>query len=204
MDTRKNPLALVTAASRGTGLALAKLLAQNGYDLIATSDDRMELKEAAQQLRQCASGMRVDTIVCDLARPQGAQELYDTVRQLGREIDCFASTADPEASGSFAETDLAGELALIQANAASAVAATKLFLRDMAARGTGRILILCGCPKNEAASAVKAATNAFLAAFARRLAMETKGGGVGVTLSVTPEDGDAAEAARAAFATLTA
>jgi short-subunit dehydrogenase len=50
MSPRSRPVALVTGASSGIGLELAKVFAFEGYDLIISSDNRAKLKKAATQI----------------------------------------------------------------------------------------------------------------------------------------------------------
>src|SRR5919107_95559 len=141
MPTTK-PLALITGGSGGIGLELAKVFASEGYDLIIAADSAAKLKEAVQQIEPSNEKARIETVVVDLSKPAGPQKLYDSVQELGQKVDVLVNNAGRGVWGDFArETDLKDELAMIQLNAASVIAVTKLFVGDMVRRGSGKILI---------------------------------------------------------------
>jgi NAD(P)-dependent dehydrogenase (short-subunit alcohol dehydrogenase family) len=73
-----NGLALVTGASSGIGLEIARCFAKDGHVLVMIADDTAELERAARELR-AGGARRVDTVVADLALPDGARQLYETV-----------------------------------------------------------------------------------------------------------------------------
>jgi uncharacterized protein len=68
MDSTSRSLAVVTGASSGIGLELAKQFAENDFDLVIAAEDG-ELAGAAEQLR--GMGAEVDAVQVDLARPEG-------------------------------------------------------------------------------------------------------------------------------------
>jgi short-subunit dehydrogenase len=178
------PVVLVTGGSSGIGLELAKVFAEEGHDLIIASDNRAKLKKAAEEIALAGDGTRVDIVVADLAKPAGAQKLYDAVKELGRKVDILVNNAGRGVWGEFArETDLKEELEIIQLNAASVVAVTKLFVADMLKRRRGKILITA----SEASLApialmsVYAATKAFVYSFALSLREELKDAGITVS-----------------------
>jgi short-subunit dehydrogenase len=184
MASRKKSVALVTGGSSGIGLELAKVFAAEGHDVIIASDDRGKLEGAAKQLARTREGMGVTTIVVDLAKADGAKKLYQSVKRRGLNVDVLVNNAGVGVWGDFARnTDLAEELAMIQLNAASVVALTKLFVADMVKRRSGKILFTA----SEASLApianmsIYAATKAFVYSFAQSLREELKGTGVTVT-----------------------
>jgi short-subunit dehydrogenase len=133
------PLALVTGASSGIGLELARLFAQNGYDLVINSEDAAGLEAAAQSLQ--AEGAQVTTAMADLRTKDGVHTVLETSQSLGRPIDVLCANAGIGLGGRFTETDLETELGMIQLNVASQVHLVKHVARAMAARREGRILI---------------------------------------------------------------
>jgi uncharacterized protein len=180
---QSRPTALVTGASSGIGLELAKVFAREGYDLVIASSNRAKLKKAAKQIAPTGE-TSIDIVPVDLSKPMGPQKLYDAVTELGRRVDVLVNNAGFGVWGDFArETDLKDELAMIQLNAASVVALTKLFARDMVKRGKGKILITA----SEASLApvalmsIYAATKAFVYSFALSLREELKDTDVSVT-----------------------
>jgi short-subunit dehydrogenase len=181
---KSNPVVLVTGGSGGIGLELAKVFAAEGHDLIITSDNRSKLKKAAEEVTLAGDGGRVEIIVADLSKPAGPKKLYDAVQKLGWKFDVLVNNAGRGAWGDFArETDLDDELAMIQLNAASLVAVTKMFVSDMLKRGGSKILITA----SEASLApialmsIYAATKAFVYSFALSLREELRDTGITVS-----------------------
>jgi short-subunit dehydrogenase len=184
MATAELPLALVTGASSGIGLELAKVLAAEGHDLIITSDNRGKLETAARIISSATPDARIEIIAADLARADGAETLYRGVQQLGRPIDVLVNNAGIGVWGEFAKgTDLSAELAMIQINVCSVITLTKLFSREMVARRKGRILITASeaAIAPTALASVYGATKAFDYTFALALREELKDTGVTVT-----------------------
>jgi short-subunit dehydrogenase len=186
MAKAKHPLVLVTGGSSGIGLELAKIFAAEGHDIILASSRVARLRRAAEQVRTAGSGhgIEVSTFVIDLSKPAGPRKLYEAVTDLHRPLYILVNNAGVGVWGDFVrETDLKDELAMIQLNAASVVALTKLFAVDMVKRGEGKILFTA----SEASLApialmsIYAATKAFLYSFALSLREELKDTGIGVT-----------------------
>jgi uncharacterized protein len=179
---QRRPLALVTGASSGIGLELARQFAQNGYDLVITAEDRGGLAEAARAL---ANGSRVETVVADLSSARGVDTLYERVRGLGRPVDVLAANAGVGVGGEFAGgTSLRAEIKLIHLNVTSQVHLIKLIVGDMVARGSGKILITSSIASLMPGpfEAVYAASKAFLRSFGEAIRNELKDRGVGVTV----------------------
>lgn len=178
------PVALVTGSSSGIGLELAKLFAADGHDVVLTSDDAPELERAAAAVRAASPDARVETVVADLSTHEGPQQLYDAVRGKGLAVDALADNAGVGVYGDFArDTDLGDELRMIHLNVLAPVHLTKLVVRDMVARGSGKVLVtssmaaLAPTPK----MTLYGATKAFLYSFAEGLRAELKDTGVTVT-----------------------
>lgn len=131
------PLALVTGASSGIGLELARQLAQNGYDLIVTAEDEAGLGVAAESLQ--ANGGLVETFVADLRDDGAVEEIVATVGE--RPLAVLCANAGFGLGGRFTETDLDTELDMIRVNVSSQVELVKYVGRTMASAGQGRILI---------------------------------------------------------------
>lgn len=77
MTNNLQPFAIVTGASSGIGYELAKLCAQQGFDLLIAAD-QPEITQVAQDLR--ATGVAVDAIQTDLATTAGVDKLYAAAR----------------------------------------------------------------------------------------------------------------------------
>jgi len=180
-STVSRPLALVTGASSGIGLELARQFAEHGFDLIITAEDD-ELAAAEQDLR--GHGGDVEAVRADLATPEGVETLYGRVTAAGRPLDAAALNAGIGAGGAFAtDTALADELKLVDLNVRSTVHLAKYVVRDMVARGEGRILFTSSIASTMpgAFQAVYNASKSFVQSFALALREELKDSGVTIT-----------------------
>ncbi len=181
MATSERQLAVVTGASSGIGYHLARVFAQNGFDLFVTSEDD-GLRQAVRDFE--GLGVRVDSIQADLAKYEEVEKLWRAVEALGRPVDAIAINAGVGVGGDFArETDLDSELNIIDLNVRSAVHLAKRVLKQMTDRGAGRVLFtasIAGTMPTPLA-AVYGASKAFLLEFAQSLHFELKDSGVTVT-----------------------
>src|SRR5579859_4086258 len=90
-DDLRGEVAVVTGASRGLGLLLARELARQGCSLVICARDAAELDRAAGQLR--AAGAEVTAVACDVTGAATPQLLVDTaVERYGR-LDILVSNA---------------------------------------------------------------------------------------------------------------
>jgi uncharacterized protein len=175
------PFAVVTGASSGIGLELAKQFAQNGFDLLITSTGP-DIAEAARVVE--GFGARVETFQADLATYDGVESLYGAIRATGRPVDAIALNAGVGVGGDFTrQTDLRDELSLINLNVVSTVHLAKRVLPDMVARGQGRVLFTSSIAALMPGTfeAVYNASKAFVQSFAEALRNELKDTGVTIT-----------------------
>jgi uncharacterized protein len=174
------PLALVTGASTGIGLELARQFADHGFDLIIAADDE-PLAEARRELQ--SRGASVDAVPVDLAKAAGVEELWSRVTATGRPLAAAALNAGRGAGGAFTDTDLADELEIVDLNVRSTVHLAKYVVRDMAARNEGRILFTSSIASTMPGSfqAVYNASKSFVQSFALALRNELKDTNVTIT-----------------------
>src|SRR3954471_9845587 len=173
------PLALVTGASSGIGYELARQFATNGFDLVVAAEDD-GIQTAGSELQ--ALGAQTQVVQVDLATPEGVQRLYDSLG--GRTPDAAALNAGIGAGGAFAtDTDLDQELEIVDLNVRSAVHLAKHLVRDMVARGEGRLLFTSSIASTMpgAFQAVYNASKSFVQSFALALRNELKDTGVTIT-----------------------
>lgn len=185
-----NKLAVVTGASSGIGLSLAKELASRGYDLIVASAGE-RLGPAAEELR--GAGVEVADVQADLSTREGVDGLWNKIEASGREPEIVCINAGIGVRGLFDETDLDTELKMVALNCAGTVHLAKHVVRQMKRRGEGKILFTASIAGEMVAprEAVYAATKAFDLSFAHSLRYELRDTGVTVTaLQPGPTDTD--------------
>jgi short-subunit dehydrogenase len=172
------PLAIVTGASSGIGRELAKLCAQNGFDLLLAAD-QPEIHEASAELR--AMGSNVEAVQADLATEQGVQSLLDAVG--GRPVAALLANAGHGLGHGFLDQEVAAWRHVIDTNVTGTLLLIHAVGRGMRERGTGRILITGSVAGFIPGTfqAVYNGTKAFIDSFSWALREELKDTGVSVT-----------------------
>ena len=175
--------ALVTGASSGIGLDLARLLARDGARLVMTARNEERLRRAAGWIRTEAPTAEVFVAPADLARHGSAAALHAWVAREVGPVDFLVNNAGVGTWGPFAETDADAVAELLQINMVSVVDLTRPCLADMLARGRGRILNVASVAGflPGPMMAVYYASKAFVLSFSEALAEEVTGRGVTVT-----------------------
>lgn len=179
--TETTPLAVVTGASSGIGLELARVFAQKGFDLVVTAEDA-ELARATVELE--ALGTHVESLRVDLATPAGVEEFAGFVAERSRPVDALALNAGRGAGGKFiGETSLDDELEIVDLNVRSTVHLAKRLITPMVERGEGRVLITSSVASTTPGphQAVYNASKSFTQSFAEAIREELKDTGVSVT-----------------------
>ena len=125
--------ALVTGASSGIGLEMAKYLDSLGYEVILVSRNKERLESIARTLKNKAK-----IIVMDLRKIEDIKSLYILVKN--DDIDILVNNAGFGLCGNFTDTDLTRELEMIDLNIKAYHILTKLFLKDMKRKDKGYIL----------------------------------------------------------------
>ncbi|OLB15604.1 MAG: short-chain dehydrogenase [Gemmatimonadetes bacterium 13_2_20CM_70_9] len=174
--------AVVTGASSGIGLELARLLARDGYDLVlvARSVDKLDRLGAELAARH---GIRARTVGADLASPDAPGAIAEMLKQAALQVDVLVNNAGYGTSGPFATTELRTELDLLQVNVIALTHLTKLVLPAMLAAKRGRILNVASTAAFQPGPfmAVYYASKAYVLSFSEALAEELSGTGVTVT-----------------------
>src|SRR4051794_8020747 len=172
-------LAVVTGASSGIGLELAREFAANGYALVIASETD-EIERAAEQLR--GEGAEITAVQADLATADGVEMLARRAEAVGK-VDALLVNAGVGVSGSFSATDLQAHLNLIDLNVRGSVHLTHRLLVGMLARGHGGILFTSSIAAVMPGPYMSTynASKSFLLSFAEALRVEVKDAGVTVT-----------------------
>jgi short-subunit dehydrogenase len=192
----RRPLAVVTGASGGIGLELARLAAAADHDLVLVARSGPKLEALAAELAG-AHAVTARAVVADLAAPDAARGIVEALD--GAPVDVLVNNAGVGGHGRFAvERTLAEDLAMIQLDITSLVQLTGLLLPGMVARRQGGILNVASTagflpgPRQ----AVYYASKAFVKSFSEALTEECRGDQIRVTaLCPGPVDPGFAETA---------
>ena len=127
--------AIVTGASSGIGLELARLAARDGYDLLVVADT--PLVDAASALK--GEGVDVQSVETDLSTIEGVDRLLSAAG--GRRIDLLCANAGHGLGGGFLDQDVAEWRHVIDTNITGTVYLLQRVLRQMRDAGEGKVLI---------------------------------------------------------------
>jgi uncharacterized protein len=178
MNSSNRPVALVTGASSGIGVALAKELARHGHDLVLSARSQAPMEALAEELRSLGAAATV--IPGDLAKAGAAAALVAELRARGLEIEVLVNNAGLGAFGRFDRIDPVRNGEMLQVNIVALTELTQALLPAMLARGRGKIVLVAStasflpCPN----LAVYAATKAYVRSLGEALAQELHGSGV--------------------------
>lgn len=177
-----NETVLVTGASSGIGLELARLFAADGAELILVARRTELLNQLAEELHT-NHGTTSTVISLDLSEPDAPQRLYDEVTAAQKQVDVLVNNAGFGQLGRFVDVPLERHLSMIQVNIAALTHLTYLFLPQMRERRQGAILNLGSTAAFQPGpnSAVYYATKAYVLSFSEALSTELRRSGVSVT-----------------------
>jgi len=182
MNTANPETVLITGASSGIGLELAKCFAADKSNLVFVARNTAAMENLAAELRR-EHQIDIHVITADLSRPESPQKIFDELKGRGTSLDVLVNNAGFGLHGGFAELPLARQLEIIQVNVAALVALTGLFLPAMIERKRGGILnvgsVAGFLPGPN--MAVYYASKAFVQSFSEALYEELCGTGVRVT-----------------------
>lgn len=123
--------ALITGASSGMGRDMAKILSQNGYDLILVARDEKKLEEVKKQLKT-----ETRIVVMDISNEENCKKIYEE----NKDIDILINNAGFGDCGHFEETSLDKDIQMIHTNIIAYHILTKLYLKEMIKKDSGKIL----------------------------------------------------------------
>jgi uncharacterized protein len=174
--------ALITGASNGIGLELAKIHASKGGNLVLVARNKSKLDELKTELENQYK-ISVYTIGKDLSLANAAQEVYNETSQQKIQVDYLINNAGFGDFGMFVETDWNKELQMINLNITTLTQFTKLYLQDMVARKSGRIMNVASTAAFQSGPtmAVYYATKAYVLSFSEAVDNEVSVKGVTVT-----------------------
>jgi short-subunit dehydrogenase len=179
---RDRETVLITGASSGIGLELARNFAANGFDLIIVARREAELEALAIRLRRESAG-RVDVIPMDLLAPDAPAKLIQQIEDCDLCVDVLVNNAGLMDMGEFAEIETDRHERLLQLNVNVLTSLSRRLLPGMIQRGRGRILNVASTSSFQPipSMALYAASKAFVLSLSESLSEELKGSGVTVT-----------------------
>jgi short-subunit dehydrogenase len=167
--------ALVTGASAGIGVELAREFAKDKIDLILVARREEKLNSLAEELRTKHS-INVYVIAQDLSLPGAADLVFNAISKKGMQVDYLVNNAGFGDNGEFVESDLSRQEDMINLNILTLTKLSHLFGAEMKKRKSGTIL-------NVASTAafvpgplmsVYFATKHYVLAFSEGIALELK------------------------------
>ena len=183
MNAANRETVLITGASSGIGLELARCFAAEGCRLILLARNTAALETLAAELRQ---HHQIETIVltADLSRPETPGSVFQGLQGRGIAVDVLVNNAGFGAHGEFARLPLQRQIEMVQVNVSALIHLTGLFLPGMIERRRGGVLnvgSVAGFLPGPG-MAVYYATKAHVLSFSEALAEEL--GGTGLTVTV--------------------
>ncbi len=174
--------ALITGASNGIGLELAKVHASKGGNLVLVARNKSKLDELKTEL-ESQYKVSVYTIGKDLSAINSAQEVYDETTKQNIQIDYLINNAGFGDFGMFVETEWNKELQMINLNITTLTQFTKLYLQDMVKRKSGKIMNVASTAAFQSGPtmAVYYATKAYVLSFSEAVNNEVSDKGVTIT-----------------------
>ena len=181
---------LLTGATSGIGLEMARLLAARGHRLVLASRGAHRLHEVAAALRH-DHGVEVHTTPIDLSEAGAAQRLYDLTRRAGLQVDMLVNNAGFGMLEEHVAIDAERLQRMLQLNVVTLAELCHRFGADMKRRRSGRILNVASSAAYQPTPYFGAygASKAFVLNFSEALAKELEDFGVSVScLSPGPTD----------------
>ncbi|MCK9247774.1 MAG: SDR family oxidoreductase [Solirubrobacteraceae bacterium] len=179
---RADAAALVTGASSGIGVDLARELAARGHALILVARREGKLREVADEL-SAAHGVRVEILPADLSEREGRLDLLRRIDELGLDVDVLLNNAGYGLSGRFIDLEEDRQEQMIRLNVEAVHHLARALAPGMAERGSGAILLLASIAAFQPVVGMSdyAATKAFVLSLGETLHEELKSRGVTVT-----------------------
>ena len=174
--------ALITGASNGIGLELAKVHASKGGDLVLVARNVAKLNELKAELEKQYK-VKVYTIGKDLSAPNAALEVYNETKQQNIQIDYLINNAGFGDFGMFVDLDWNKQLQMINLNITTLTHFTHLYLQDMVKRKSGKIMNVASTAAFQSGPtmAVYFATKAYVLSFSEAIDNEVSDKGITVT-----------------------
>ena len=173
---------LITGATNGIGLELAKIFAKKKYHMVLVARNEKKLKKMKQYFERKYE-IEVLVLAKDLTKEKAVDEVYQAVVKDGKTIDILVNNAGFGDYGYFQAEDWEKLNRMIALNVTALMHMTKLFMNGMIEKGQGKILNVASTAAFQPGPqmAVYFATKACVLSFSEAIAEELEGTGVTVT-----------------------
>jgi len=174
--------ALITGASGGIGMELARIHASKGNDVVIVARSEKKLQALKKEL-ELTHKINAWIIVADLSKPESAKTIYEKTQQLGIKVSILINNAGLGGHGLFHQRDLSEDQAMIQINLVSLTNLTHYYLKDMVKDGYGKILNVSSTASFMPGplQSVYYGTKAYVTSFTQAIAEEVKDYNITVT-----------------------
>ncbi len=173
---------LITGASSGIGMELAREFAKHGHSLVLVARGVDKLEELARELRS-KTNAHAEVIGADLVEPSAPEKIVKSLGERNLTIDVLVNNAGFGERGPFAQIDMQRQLDMIQVNITAVTHLTRLLLPGMIQRNAGGVLNVASTAAFQGGPnmAMYYATKAFVLSFTEALHEEVAGTNVHVT-----------------------
>ncbi len=174
--------ALITGASGGIGEAFAQIFAHNGYNLVLVARSEEKLNRIAKKLAD-RHQIKTTVLIQDLSEPGAASNIYIKLKKREIIIDILINNAGFGDFAAFSDESLKTVTEMLHLNIITLTQMTSLFVKDMKARNSGKILNIASTAAFQPLPkfAVYAATKAYVLHFTEALHYELKDTGIAVS-----------------------
>ena len=175
-------VALVTGASSGIGVDIARRLAAKGHGVVLVARREERLVELAKELHD-AHGVGAEAMPADLGSLSGRDELAARIVAAGLDVEILVNNAGFGDSGDFHKTDRERNLRMIELNCGALTDLQGRYLPPMVERGSGCVINIASMAAFQPipSNAVYAATKAFVLSLTEAVHAEVEHKGVTVT-----------------------
>ena len=167
--------ALITGASGGIGLELARIHAQNGCDLVIVARSEAKLNRIKRDF-EAKYGIKVTVITSDLSMPNSAKQVFEKTEKLNIQVEVLINNAGLGGHGKFHERSLLADQEMMQLNMVTLTNLTHYYLQGMVERNKGKILNVSSTASflPGPLQAVYFASKAYVTSFSQAIAEEVK------------------------------
>lgn len=179
---KSRPTALITGASGGIGVELARCFAREGYDLILSARTEAALREVGDRLAQ-THGVRVTAFPLDLGEIGAGTKLAQAVEEQGLHVDVLVNNAGYGYAGAFADSQLEVELGMVDLNIRTLLELTHIYWPKILKKPGGGLLNVASTAAFQPGPlmATYYASKAFVLSLTEALWEEARGTGVNVS-----------------------